>query len=105
MFAIAAFAGGFLAWKSGRKILELRLSEAVLTARQISANGPRNAAQVGFGLSCVAGCIILILIVAAVVTGPAPTRSPSAQLSTPTTSLTPIRTVPKRSPGAEQRLP
>jgi len=103
MFGIAAVAGSFLAWKSGRKILELRLSEAVLTARQISASGPRNAAQVGFGLSCVAGCIILILIVAAVVNGPAPTRSPSAQLATPITTLTP-RTIPRRSLGAEQRL-
>jgi hypothetical protein len=101
MFAISAVAGSILAWKCGRKILELRISEAVLTYRRIPSNGPRNAAQIGFGVSVVAACIIVVLIIASVVNGPAPSRSPRTQVATQTSSPMPTRTVRKTLPRVE----
>jgi hypothetical protein len=102
MFGIAAIAGGILAWKSGRKILELRISEAVLSARQIPATGPRNAAQIAFALSWAAACIILVLIIASITNGPAPTRPPRTQVATQTRSPMPIRTVPRTLQRVEE---
>jgi hypothetical protein len=104
MFGIAIVVGGTLAWKSGRKILELRISEAVLTARQIPSNGPRNAAQIGFGLSCAAAFALLVLIVASVVNGPGPTRPPGTQVATQPGFPSPTRTVPRTLPQANEPL-
>jgi len=104
MFGIAIVVGGILAWKSGRKILELRISEAVLTARQLPSAGPRNAAQIGFGLSCAAACVILFLIIASVVNGPAPMRPPRTQVATQLGSPIPTRTVPRTFPQPDKPL-
>jgi hypothetical protein len=105
MFGIAAVLGALLAWKSGRKILELRISEAVLTAHQIPSDGPRNAAQIGFGLSCVASVAIIVLIIASVVNSPAPFRPLPVQVANQTPRQS-TPSVPSRSPAERpQRTP
>lgn len=94
MYGVALVAGTILAWKTGKKMLEWRISEAVFAARRLPATGLTTASQLAFGLACVASAIFLVLLIVAAVNLPNDLRRRQTQLAA--RSKLPTSTGPER---------